>query len=56
MNAAICAPAPKRRPARMRADTAVGVLPELGHRVHVAGLEGVVEGLVGGQDRLDVRL
>ena len=39
----------------MRAHDPVGVLPQLGHGVDVAGLEGVVERLVGLEDRLDVR-
>src|SRR5438105_3885038 len=36
-------PAPEALPARMGAHHPVGVLPDLGHRVDVAGLEGVVE-------------
>ena len=47
------APAPQRRPAGMRAHDPVAVLPELGHGVDVAGLEGVVERLVGLEDRLE---
>src|SRR5258708_38472035 len=34
----------------MRADHSVGVLPDLGHRVHVSGLERLVEGRVGRSD------
>ena len=48
------APAPQGGPARVGADGAVRVLPDVGHAVEVARLEGGVERPVGGEDVVGV--
>lgn len=45
-------PAAEAGPSRVRTDGAVGVLPDTAHGVEVTGLERVVKGLVGAQDRV----